>query len=380
MANPNPDQFSEVTSTNWLSRIGGSLVGFVIGLILIGLSVAALAWNEHRAVQAFNALERGLGEVRAVSASRIDEKNDQQLVYLTGPLASAKSAFDPAMNFAVKNAIRLQRDVAMFQWVEQVSEKTTNQVGGSQTTEKIYEYVQAWVSVPQNSKQFKIPAGHQNPPMPLRSETFDATSITLGAFELDPAFVEKIDTFENAVDADKPPAGYQRFSNAFYRSRDPSQPEIGDIRITYQAAIAADYSIVAKQSKASLVPFKDQSGYVIALLESGQVPADKLFAQQSETEGVLTWMGRALGLLFIFFGLKLLLGPIEMLAAVLPFLQRIVGFSTGVIAFLLALPITLVTIAVAWLYVRPAIGVGLVLVSFLTVFTLRILLKHKSSH
>ncbi len=380
MANPNSDQLTEVTRTSWLSRIGGSLVGFTIGLFLIGLSVAALAWNEHRAVQAFNALERGLGEVRVVSASRIDEKNDQQLVYLTGPLASAKSAFDPAMNVAGNNAIRLQRDVAMFQWVEQVSDKTTNQVGGSQTTEKIYAYVQAWVSFPQDSKQFKIPAGHQNPPMPLRSETFDATSITLGAFALDSAFVEKIDTFENAVDADKPPAGYQRFSDAFYRSRDPSQPEIGDLRITYQAAIAADYSIVAKQSKASLVPFKDQSGYVIALLKSGQVPADKLFAQQSETESILTWMGRALGLLFIFFGLKLLLGPIEMLAAVLPFLQRIVGFSTGVIAFLLALPITLVTIAVAWLYVRPAIGVGLVLVSVLTVFTLRILLKHKSSH
>jgi hypothetical protein len=379
MANPNPDQFSEVIKTGWLSRIGGSLIGFVVGIILIALSITALSWNEHRAVQAFKALERGLGAVVTVSASSINEKNDQRLVYLTGPLSSAKSAFDPAMNFAVKNAIRLQRDVAMYQWVEQITEKTTNLVGGSQTTEKVYEYVQAWVSIPQNSKQFKIPAGHQNPPMPLRSETFNATSITLGAFALDPAFVEKIDTFESALDADKPPAGYQRFSDAFYRSRDPSQPEIGDLRITYQAAIAKDYSIVAKQSNGALAPYKDQSGYVIALLEAGQISAANLFAQQGQTETALTWMGRILGLLFIFLGLRLLFGPIEMLAAVLPFLQSIVGFSAGVVAFLLALPITLVTIAIAWLYVRPAIGIGLVLLSVFTVFTLRKLLQNKTT-
>lgn len=191
MANPSPDQFSDTTKTSWLGRIGGSLIGFVIGILLIPLSVTALAWNEHRAVHAFKALERGLGAVVTVSASSIDEKNDQRLVYLTGPLTSAKSAFDPAMNFAMKNAIRLHRDVAMYQWVEQVSEKTTNQVSGSQVTEKFYEYVRAWVSAPQNSKQFKISAGHQNPPMPLRSATFDAASITLGAFALDPAFIDK---------------------------------------------------------------------------------------------------------------------------------------------------------------------------------------------
>lgn len=379
MANPNPDQFSETTKTSWLGRIGGSLIGFVIGIILIALSVTALAWNEHRAVQAFKSLARGLGAVVTVSASNIDEKNDQRLVYLTGPLTAAKSAFDPAMNFAVKNAIRLQREVAMYQWVEQVSEKTTNQVGGSQVTEKFYEYVQAWVSTPQNSSQFKISASHQNPPMPLRSATFDATSITLGAFALDPAFINKLDTFENVLDADKPLSGYQRFSDAFYKSKDPSQPEIGDLRITYQAVLAKDYSVVAKQSNGALAPYKDQSGYVIALLEAGQISAANLFAQQGETETILTWMGRILGLLFIFLGLKLLFGPIEILVAVLPFLHSIVRFGAGIIAFLLAIPITLITIAIAWLYVRPVIGIGLVLLSVLTVFTLRVLLKNKSS-
>jgi intracellular septation protein A len=78
-------------------------------------------------------------------------------------------------------------------------------------------------------------------------------------------------------------------------------------------------------------------------------------------------------------GLRLLLGPIEMLAAVVPFLQSIVGFSAGVIAFLLAIPITLITIALTWIYVRPVLGLGLVLLSLFTIFGLRTLIKNKST-
>lgn len=380
MANPHPDQFSEVTKTGWLSRIGGSLVGFLLGLILILASIAALVWNEHRAVQALNALERGLGATVTISSSSIEEKNDQRLVYLTGALTSAKTAVDPATGFSVKNALRLQREVMMYQWVEQVSEKNTNQVGGTQITEKVYDYTQAWVSAPQQSQRFKVPVGHQNPPMPLQSDVFDASPIKIGAFTLDSTLVEKIDHFEAVVDLGPAPPGYQLSANTFYRGKDPAQPEIGDVRITYRAALTTDYSIVAKQSKNVLVPYRDsESGYVIALVEAGQLSLQKMFAEQSDTENLLTWMLRLGGLLFVFMGLRLLFGPIEMLAAVVPFLQSIVGFSAGVIAFLLAIPITLITIALAWIYVRPLLGLGLVLLSLFTILGLRTLIKNKST-
>ena len=381
MANPHPDQFSEVTKTGWLSRIGGSLVGFLLGLVLIPASIASLVWNEHRAVQALNALERGLGATVTISSSTIDEKNDQRLVYLTGALTSAVTAMDPATKFSVKHALRLQREVMMYQWVEQVSEKVTNQLGGSQITEKVYDYTQAWVSTPQHSQRFKVPVGHHNPPMPLQSEVFNASPIKLGALTLDPRFVEKIDQFETVIDLESAPPGYQISANTFYRGKDPAQPEIGDVRITYRAAVTTDYSIVAKQSKNVLVPYKDsESGYVIALLEAGQLSLQDMFSEQSDTENLLTWMLRLGGLLFVFMGLRLLFGPIEMLAAVVPFLQSIVGFSAGIIAFLLAIPITLITIALAWIYVRPLLGIGLFLLSLITLFGLRALIKNKSTH
>ena len=381
MANPHPDQFSEVKKTGWLSRIGGSLVGFLLGLVLIPASIASLVWNEHRAVQALNALERGLGATVTISSSAIDEKNDQRLVYLTGALTSAATAMDPATKFSVKHALRLQREVMMYQWVEQVSEKVTNQVGGSQITEKVYDYTQAWVSTPQHSQRFKVPVGHHNPPMPLQSEVFNASPIKLGAFTLDPSFVEKIDQFEAVTDLGPAPPGYQLSANTLYRGKDPTQAEIGDLRITYQAVITTDYSIVAKQSKNVLVPYKDsESGYVIALLEAGQLSLQKMFTEQSDMENLLTWMLRLGGLLFVFMGLRLLFGPIEMLAAVVPFLQSIVGFSAGIIAFLLAIPITLITIALAWIYVRPLLGIGLFLLSLITLLGLRALIKNKSTH
>lgn len=381
MANPNPDQFSEVTKTGWLSRIGGSIFGFVIGLMLILASIALLAWNEHRAVQALNALDRGLGAAVSISSMTVDEKNDQRLVHLTGSLTSTKPATDLDTKYSVKNALRLERDVMMYQWIEQVSETTTNQLGGSQVKEKVYDYKQGWSSSPQNSQRFKIQTGHHNPSMPLQSEVFNAPGISLGVFALDPSFVNKIDDFESVTNLDSPPPGYQLASGEFYRGKNPNAPEIGDLRISYRAVLTKDYSAVAKQSKDLLVPYKDsKSGYTIALIEPGQWSLQKMFAEQTELENAMTWALRVAGLLFVFFGLKLLFGPIEMLAAVLPFFQSIVGFSTSVMAALLALPITLITIATAWVYVRPLLGIGLVLLSLAAIFGLRTLVRNKSVH
>jgi len=44
-----------------------------------------------------------------------------------------------------------------------------------------------------------------------------------------------------------------------------------------------------------------------------------------------------------------------------PFFGDIVGAGTGILAFLIALPLTLVTIALAWLAYRPLIGIPLLL-------------------
>jgi hypothetical protein len=51
------------------------------------------------------------------------------------------------------------------------------------------------------------------------------------------------------------------------------------------------------------------------------------------------------------------------IADVLPFLGSMVGAGTGIISFLLAACLSLITIAVAWIVYRPVLGIILLVVA-----------------
>ena len=46
------------TSTTWFGRIGSSVLGTVIGLVLVLVTIVALFWNEGRAVKTAHARDR----------------------------------------------------------------------------------------------------------------------------------------------------------------------------------------------------------------------------------------------------------------------------------------------------------------------------------
>jgi hypothetical protein len=58
--------------------------------------------------------------------------------------------------------------------------------------------------------------------------------------------------------------------------------------------------------------------------------------------------------------LLLVLGPLSVLAGVLPFLEGLVEAGVFLVALTLAVPLTLITIAVAWFAHRPLIGTALI--------------------
>jgi hypothetical protein len=70
-------------------------------------------------------------------------------------------------------------------------------------------------------------------------------------------------------------------------------------------------------------------------------------------------------------GFSLIMGPLAMLVAFLPFLQSFVGAGTFFVAVALSVPITLITIAVAWLASRPLIGGGLLMAAAAAAWAIR---------
>ena len=75
----------------------------------------------------------------------------------------------------------------------------------------------------------------------------------------------------------------------------------------------------------------------------------------------MSWVLRGVGILLMFAGLRMILTPLAVFADVVPLFGQIVGAGTGMIAGLLAVVLSSMTMAIAWLVYRPLIG-GILLV------------------
>ena len=369
--NSSNDRSTEVSTESWGQRILGGLIAFLLGLVLIPAAVVLLYWNVGRAVDAIRAIGRGATSVIEIQATPIDPASNGHLVHVTGMMKPGTPARDPVFGVTGDGLTRLERKVEMFQWKEDKETESHNNLGGSKTTTTTFKYAKVWSDSAISSGAFHVPDGHHNPSMPARSETFDGDSVMLGAYRLDPPVLSKITDFTPLHPAIAPPAGYQVAGEGFYQGRDPAQPAIGDLRVSFRGVPAQIISVVAAQASGALTAWRDVNGYTIALAEPGMVTAQVLFKEEAHAASVLTWILRGVGFVLVLVGFLCLARPLTSLFAVVPFLESLVGAGVFLIALTLAVPVTLLTIAFAWLAHRPLVGVGLIVAAVACGYGLR---------
>jgi hypothetical protein len=144
----------------------------------------------------------------------------------------------------------------------------------------------------------------------------------------------------------------------------PGNPQVGDVRITWTMIPAEmPVSIVAVQTGTTFAPYvaKDSAagGYTVDLLETGTKTKEEMFQNAEDANTMMTWILRIVGWVMMYMGLKMVLRPLEVLGDVLPILGDIIGIGTGIVAFLIATPVALITIGIAWLFYRPLLGIVL---------------------
>src|SRR3954452_11490469 len=88
------DSVTEVTTTGGLQRIGQSIVGALIGLLLVIGSVVLLWWNEGGAVDVIRALDRGAKQLVEAQAAAVDPAKDGKLVHISGMMETKAPARD----------------------------------------------------------------------------------------------------------------------------------------------------------------------------------------------------------------------------------------------------------------------------------------------
>ena len=280
------------------------------------------------------------------------------LVHLSGAMTTRAPARDTAFGIGGDDLLRLKRTVEMFQWTEQKSTRSQKNFGGSETTETTYSYHKEWSDHPVDSSHFHEAGGHRNPPMPVHSATFDSQDVQLGAYRVDRGLLESVSAYTpyDSTSAASLPADYRKTGDLLYRGADPAAPAIGDIRIRYSAVPSQTMSVIAAQAGNTLAPFSAANGYRIALADPGVVPATAMFREKAQEESLLTWILRAVGFVLMLVGLLLMASPLTVLLGVIPLFETLADIGAFMLALLIALPLTLIVIAAAWITHRPLIG------------------------
>lgn len=378
------DEFTEVTNTSWGSRIGGSIKGILFGVILILASIAGLFWNEGRAVQTAKSLSEGASVVVSAPADKVDQANQGKLVHISGTATSTETLRDDSFTVSAQ-ALLLQRQTETYQWEERKHTKTEKKIGGGEVTKTTYSYHKVWSPGRIDSGSFKRSQGHQNPgSLPYPSRDFIARQAKVGAFSLTPAQVKEIDVFEPlSLGPDyAPPAGLSGRATAnesgIYIGRDPGDPQIGDIRVSFRVVRPQTVSLIGQQQGGGLVPYQTEAGDKLMMVEPGAHPASAMFKQAESANRVLTWILRLVGFLVMGFGFSLILRPISVVLDVLPFLGNIAGAGLGLVAGVISLFISLVVIAIAWLYYRPLLGIILLVAAVGLIVGFKLLRSRKA--
>lgn len=372
------ERFTEVSSTSWFGRLKSAVGGMAIGLVLFIAGFPVLWWNEGRAKRQGDTIAEVSTKAVDASADRVDPANDRLPVHVIGQATTDETLADPTFPVAAI-ALRLERHVEMFQWKENSKTETRDKLGGGQERITTYTYEKAWSSSPIDSSRFNQPEQHRNPgAFPVESWSARAESATLGAYRLAPSVTSKMSrmdpvTVDEAKFGEMPFAERSRYklhAGGLYMGADPGSPAIGDVRITWRAVLPAKVSVLALQSDGMLDTYRGTSGGTFLELSYGEATLESHVQAAQSKENLMRWGIRVGGFLMMFIGVRMLLGVIKALAMVVPFLGAIVGFGIGIVAFLVALPCALMTIAVAWIAVRPLIGIPLLIVSVGCLFLL----------
>ena len=155
-------------------------------------------------------------------------------------------------------------------------------------------------------------------------------------------------------------------SNVLYFGRVPGSPEVGDVRVTFEIVVPAKVTVMAVVDGDSFKPYKAKNGKRFQTLVMGKKSGDEIIDAEKEANNMILWALRILGVMLVIAGLKGIFGFLETILKVVPFIANIFGWGVGVVCTVIGVVWSLIVIALAWLFYRPLLGIGLlVLAGFL---------------
>ena len=186
--------YQETKTTGYGTRLSNSVKGIGTGFLLLLAGTVLLWWNEGRAVKTAEMLEEAQGvTVHVEDVSQPDPSLDGKLIHATAFTRTADSLCDVTFGIGAV-AVRLERTVQYYQWVEDAKTETRDKIGGGQEEVTTYTYSRKWVGSPVNSQEFKDADYRQKNfvVMNLEDECYLAENVTFGAYRLPENLISSI--------------------------------------------------------------------------------------------------------------------------------------------------------------------------------------------
>ena len=371
--------FQETSRQSYGNKVKNSFQGILWGIILIIAGTVVLWWNEGRAVKASDALkdfEKNYVELSDINT--IDPEFEGKAVHATGIAVTADTLRDNTFGIAV-NAMKLTRRVEYYQWVQKSSSESKDKIGGSTETTTTYTYEPAWCDSPVNSNEFKDP-DYKGKNFVLRAvDNLEQTAanVSFGAYRLSPGIIARISGDEPVNPSLTEAQQKQLLTNVsdstvvvtvsggqVYIGSDPAAPRIGDVRITFtQVTSPKTISLLQKVVNGTFENYVAKNGRQFSKVEMGTVSAANMIENQKTANKTWLWIFRIIGIILVLVGNRSLLSFISTVFAVVPFVQRIIGTGTNLVAGLVGIIWSLIVIAVAWVAHRPFLAIVLLLLA-----------------
>ena len=419
-----------------VDKVKSSLMGLLLGPVMIAIGCMLLWHNEKWAIKTHKSLHEALDSFVEYGGGNENTHRDYngKLIHMTQMLSTARATSgggnaaalavtDPFFDLSRPNAIRLHREVEIYQWVESIKKKKVKR-GEVNEIQEVVNYKKKWVSKPVDSYNFRHSDGHENfdSQLPFTSQSFAAGQVYMGQYMLADKLINQLQQSYPipANEISKLPQGAQKSAfnnNAIYLPRGGGQQqeqvtggdnneggvqqqqrnimlttragedEIGDIRITFSEVPAQVVSVLAKVQQGLLTTWesKQGSGYDIGMLTSGTVSAHDMVHSAVTANTMKTYVFRFGGWLLNLIGFSMITSIIATTADItLNWIPLLGGMATSLInlgvsiANMIMATCTSLTIgSIAWVFYRPVLGISLLVGSLGLFFTASKLGKEK---
>lgn len=301
------------------------LVG--VGSLLILIAILMLNFMTKDVVEEYRAMKQAKATVTTIKTDTVIAGNSGKHIFTKGIVSSDETLRDTLFNIELDSALKLTSYTLYYQWHEydtiinlDPNDTTTHHYVEDSTKQRREYYYRIESSTMEKMSTFYNDSTKRNKIDTVYEKVYHVTDQALvGAFTVDKKVVAHIaanDTFQFPLDYTGPKIKgrtAQVHNNTLFYGNDPENPEYGDFRIVVTSAQDSYVSMLVRQRKASLVPYKLSSGRDVTMVDEGHKSLEEMVLWQNIRNGIGLSLIVLVTALLMKAGMYLLIKPLRII-------------------------------------------------------------------